>query len=275
LKGVRVHYDERSDINQCVKKRGYLMATKVSTNQPSSDHRTVGRVMSILELVVASESRGMRLGDLATALAAPKSSLHALTKGLLSTGYLREVDGRYVVGPAITSLITAEPTTARFAYHHLLSELAEQWNETVMLATLVGDSVVYIDCVQPDILIRANPNLNRRLTLWPRSSGKVFLAHMDEKRLNGYVRRNHPDAEDSEQVRAEVAKVREVGMGINVGQSGTDHLGLAVPIILGHASVTTAISIAGPRARMEERVDDIAKSVRAAVESLPSSSNVG
>jgi len=239
---------------------------------PAGEHRTVGRVMAILELVVASESRGMRLGDLASAVGAPKSSLHALTKGLVSTGYLREDDGRYVVGPAITSLISADPATARFAYRHILSDLAEQWNETVMLATLVGDSVVYIDCVEPDTFIRANPSLNKRLTLWPRSSGKIFLAHMDHRRFESYLRRHHPDPAEAELVRSEAAKARETGVGVNIGQSGTDHIGIAVPIFLGRTSVTTAIAIAGPRARMEDRIDEIAASVRTAVGSLPGSS---
>src|SRR5690242_15130271 len=126
---------------------------------PTSEHRTVGRVMSILELVVASDSRGMRLGDLAAALSAPKSSLHALTKGLVANGYLREEDGRYVVGPAIPSLLAAESSSAPFAYRHILGALAGEWNETVMLSRLVGDSVVYLDAVQPDTFIRAIPDL--------------------------------------------------------------------------------------------------------------------
>lgn len=246
-----------------------VVSTKDGTGA-SAAHKTAGRVMSILELVVASDTRGVRLGDLATALSAPKSSLHALTRDLVGTGYLREEDGRYLVGPAIGSLLAAEPSTLPFAYRHILSELAGKWNETVMLARLVGDSVVYIDAVQPDVFIRAIPALNRRLTLWPRSSGKVFLAHMEPKQLDAYVRRHHHDKDDIERVYEEVARTRETNVGVNIGQSVADHIGLAVPIALGMSRVKTALAIAGPKSRMESHVDDISASLLAAAGALRS-----
>ncbi|WPU09510.1 IclR family transcriptional regulator C-terminal domain-containing protein [Pseudarthrobacter oxydans] len=224
--------------------------------------------MTILELVVASGLRGVKLGDLAKALAAPKSSLHALTKGLVATGYLREADGAYVVGPAISSLITTESVAAQFAYRHILSDLAARWNETAMLSSLVGDSVVYLDSAAPETLIRANPTLNRRLVLWPRSSGRVFLAFMDAKRFEGYLRRQHPEPSDAEYVRSEVARTRETHIGINVGQSGTDHIGVAVPIFVGQAPVTMSLAMAGPRSRMEDKVDEIAADMLAAAGSI-------
>ncbi|MCH6470729.1 IclR family transcriptional regulator [Sinomonas terrae] len=244
------------------------MSSIVNSGAAAAEHRTVGRVMTILELVVASGARGMRLGDLATALSAPKSSLHALTKGLVATGYLREADGGYVVGPAISSLITAESLTAQFAYKHILSELAGRWNETAMLATLVGDSVVYLDSVEPDMLIRAIPTLNRRLVLWPRSSGKVFLAFMEQKRFDSYIRRHHPEPSDADYVRSEVDRTRATHVGVNIGQSGQDHIGLAVPIFVGQSPVTTSLAMAGPRSRMEDRMDEISADMLAAAKTI-------
>jgi DNA-binding IclR family transcriptional regulator len=224
--------------------------------------------MTILELVVASGMNGIRLSDLSTALAAPKSSLHALTKGLVATGYLRESDGAYVVGPAISSLITTESLSAQFAYRHILTDLAGRWNETAMLSTLVGDSVVYLDSVEPDTLIRAIPTLNRRLVLWPRSSGKVFLAFMDPKRFDGYLRRHHQEPSEADYVKAEVARTRETLVGVNIGQSGADHIGLAVPVFVGQSPVTMSIAMAGPRSRMEGRMDEIAADMLAAAKPI-------
>jgi DNA-binding IclR family transcriptional regulator len=243
----------------------------ISTDTPaaaSADHRTVGRVMMILELVVASDTRGISLAELAVVMKAPKSSVHSLAKGLMATGYLRESEGRYLVGPAISSLIGAAPATLQSAYRHVLSELVAKWNETAMLATLVGDSVVYVDSVQPEVLIRANPTHNKRFPLWPRSSGRVFLAAMEPKRFEAYLRRHHPDAADAQHVRDEVAATKASGVGINVGGSVADHIGLAVPIVLGAAPVTTAIAIAGPKSRIQEHVDEIAADMQSAVASL-------
>ncbi len=244
------------------------MPASLNGGAVAAEHRTVGRVMTILELVIANGSRAMKLGDLSTALDAPKSSLHALTKGLVATGYLREADGGYVVGPAISSLISAETVTAQFAYRHILSELSERWSETAMLSTLVGDSVVYIDSVEPEMFIRAITPLHRRLVLWPRSSGKIFLAFMEEKRFEGYLRRHHPEPSNADFVRAEVATTRETQIGINIGQSGQDHIGLAVPVAVGNSPITMAIAMAGPRSRIEGKMDEMAADMLRAAKSI-------
>jgi DNA-binding IclR family transcriptional regulator len=237
---------------------------------PAAEHRTVGRVMSILEVVLASEGRGMRLGDLSTALEAPKSSVHGLAKGLVATGYLREEDGRYLVGPAISSLIAAGPVTVQEAYRHTLAELTARWGETTMLATLVGDSVVYLDSVHSDAFIRATPDLNRRLPLWPRSSGKCFLAFMEPKRREAYLRRQFSGSAEVDAARDELDAVRNDRIGYNIGQSVADHIGLAVPVVPKKLPVTTAIAIAGPKLRMQDRVEEMAADLRDAVASLPS-----
>src|SRR6478752_3221705 len=236
----------------------------------AAEHRTVARVMSILECVLASEDQGIRLGDLSAALEAPKSSVHVLAKGLIAAGYLREESGgHYFPGPAVSSLIAARPTTIKAVYHHSLVELATKWDETCMLASLVGDSMVYLDSVDSEAFIRATPSLNKRLSLWPRSSGKCFLAFMEPKRLDNYLRRHHPDPTSADAVRQELAEVRKNRIGINIGQSVADHIGIAVPIVPKKLPVTLAIAIAGPKLRMRDRLEEMSESLRMTAESLP------
>jgi DNA-binding IclR family transcriptional regulator len=241
---------------------------------PAAEHRTVARVMSILELVLSSERDGMRLADLSLAIDAPKSTVHGLAKGLVATGYFREERGRYFVGPAISSLIAAGPMIPSSVYHHALEELAGKWNETAMLATLVGDSVVYIDSVEPDVFIRAAPQLNKRLPIWPRSAGKCFLAFMEPKRLEAYLRRNCPDPDEAKRVRAELEQVRETRIGVNVGESIEGHIGIASPIFRGQTPPTLALVVSGLAFRMQDHVEEIARSVRDAVDALSSTSKV-
>ena len=56
---------------------------------PARPHRTVDRVIEILETVSLSP-RGVTLAELAAALNAAKSSVQELTNGLLARGYHRE-----------------------------------------------------------------------------------------------------------------------------------------------------------------------------------------
>lgn len=244
--------------------RGYAAAPS------TAEHRTVARVMAILELVLASETSGMRLGELSTAINAPKSSVHGLAKGLVATGYFREERGKYFAGPAISSLIAVGPSALPSMYHHALEQLAAEWNETASLATLVGDSVVYLDSAQPDVLVRAVTVLNKRVPLWPRSSGKCFLAFMEPKRLEAYLRRHHPTQADADRVRDELARVREQRVALNLGETVRDNIGIASPIIIEEAPVTVAIAIAGPRSRMQDHIAEITTSVRETAASLSS-----
>lgn len=224
--------------------------------------------MAILELVLASDAAGVRLLDLSASIDAPKSTVHGLAKGMVATGYFREERGRYFPGPAISSLIAVGPSALPAMYHHALEQLTARWNETAMLATLVGDSIVYIHAVESKEFIRAAPNLNVRLSMWPRSSAKCFLAFMDPRRLEAYLRKHHPDPADAEMVRKELAQVRETHVGINHGGAGGAHIAIASPVLAGESQVTVTVAMAGPRTRMEERLQDMIQNLRETTETL-------
>ena len=224
--------------------------------------------MAILEFVLASDVEGVRLLDLSIAVDAPKSSVHGLAKGLVATGYLREDRGRYFLGPAISSLMAAGPTALPALYHHALEQLAEQWNETAMLATMVGNSLVYVHAVESKEFIRAAPVLNVRMSMWPRSAAKCFLAYMDQRRLDDYLRKNHSDPTDAKMVIKELADIRETRIGVNYGGAGGAHIGIASPVLTEDLRVMVAIAMAGPKSRMEERLEDMIQSLRETTEML-------
>ncbi|UKA60495.1 IclR family transcriptional regulator [Arthrobacter sp. FW306-2-2C-D06B] len=232
----------------------------------AAEHRTVTRVMGILEAVVAAEPNGLRLGDLAEAVEAPKSSIHGLAKGLVATGYLSERSSRYFRGPAVTGLLGGNLPTLPSVYRHALEDLSKKLNETAILASLVGESVVHLDAVEASQMVRASPMLHHRRDLWPLSHGKCFLAYMPARRLDLYLRRHFAIADERDRVRAELEMVRESRVAINRG--GSDEYGVASPIIIGGSDVVLSIGVAGPSFRMADRIDDIAKQVRATAESL-------
>jgi DNA-binding IclR family transcriptional regulator len=224
--------------------------------------------MSILELVLASGS-GLRLAELAQAVDAPKSTVQGLAKGLVAEGYLRESDGRYLPGPAVGSLLVSGADTVPAVYRHTLEGLTSEWGETTMLSTLVGDSLVYLDAVQPEAFIRAAPQLHRRFPLWPRSAGKALLAFMEPRRLESYLRRNHPGPE-VQAVRDELDAVRRTRVSIHAGEGPYPHVGIASPIVGPTGVATLAITVAGPLPRMESRLDVIGEALRTTIDALTS-----
>ncbi len=229
------------------------------------EHRAVSRAMGILEAVTANEPQGLRLGDLSELVKAPKSSIHGLARGLLATGYLREHQGRYFLGPAIALLA---PGRLRLPVntHRVLERLSVEADETAILATLLGESVINVDYVQSSQVIRASPVLNVRRPLWPTSYGKVFLAFMSPSKRDSYVARNFPQ-ERRESIMTELEEIRRSRVAFNRAENTPGLFGMSAPID-GEDGVTLAIGVAAPMFRAQGRDADLTKVVLAAADEL-------
>jgi DNA-binding IclR family transcriptional regulator len=221
--------------------------------------------------VVASEPNGLRLADLPDMVGAPKSTIHGLARGLVSTGYIREHNGRYYQGPAL-AMLSVGGQNIPAAYHYALDQLTKRWNETAILATRAGESVINIDLVEPNQTIRASPPLHERRPMWPGTYGKVFLAFMDPRRLESYLRRKHKDPREQARIRAELETVRTTGVAFNRGEMDPELYGVACPIVIAGMDVTFAVGLAGPASRMVARLDEMAESVRTTARGLSNAS---
>lgn len=227
-------------------------------------HRTVERVAAILELV-ASSARGVRLGDLAVGLEAPKSSVHGLLRGLVAVGYLVENNGRYTLGPGIPALLAPfhQRSLADVA-HKELERLSETTGETVLLGTRVGTSIVYLDQVESKQEIRYAAHLRERRPLAHTSMGKIFLADMSSRaRERLLLRGRTSDGEDISALMAEVETVALEQVAYNRGETVSGVTGAASGIRDSSGTIVGAISVAGPSSRMNERLNDIGDQVRA------------
>jgi DNA-binding IclR family transcriptional regulator len=240
-----------------------------SETSTATEHRSVSRTVAILELAAAREPDGVRLGDLAEAIEAPKSSAHGLAKGLVAVGYLREQDGRYFIGPAVLTLLGGKLPTFPAAYHAALQRLVDQWGETAFLATLVGDSSVYVDVAESPHFIRAVPPMNTRVPLWPRSPGKCFLAWMAPRQADLILRRSVGDASALDGIKAQLSEIRSSRIALNQSESAPDMIGVASPILSPRGGpATVAIAVGGPENRMRPRLDGIVASVRETADAL-------
>ncbi|MDI2030463.1 IclR family transcriptional regulator [Saccharopolyspora sp. TS4A08] len=224
----------------------------------AKEHRTVSRITTILELA-AAHGTGVRLSELAAALDAPRSSVHGLVKGLVATGYLREDDGAYIIGPAINSLLAAAPPTVAGPARTAMEQLHDRFDETVMLASLVGDSVVYTDTIESTQPIRYSAPLSTRRPLHPTSSGKCFLAFSSAP-----FRENHlADLPRREEIRRELAEIAENGVAINRGETLPDICGVGAPIF-DSGRVVAVIAVAGPTTRVGPLLTEVADATRSA-----------
>lgn len=237
---------------------------KPMDDTPAKEHRTVTRVTTILELVAANPS-GIRLNELAVQLNAPKPSVFGLAKGLVATGYLFEEDGTYRLGPALDTLVTSSRPDLAELTRPVLNALRDQFGETVMLGTKVGNSLIYVATAESKQLIKYSAPLKRRRPLYPPSAGKVLLANWSQHRRDAYLASLFSTDHEIEEAQRDLAAVREAGVSFNRGETLPDVSATARPLLVG-GRVAAAIAVAGPTSRIAGHLDDISEALIEATE---------
>src|SRR5699024_6113415 len=180
-------------------------------------HRTVSRVVGILEYVVHSPD-GATLAEIANHLDAPKSSVYGFVRGLEAEGYLKEGDaGRFVFGIGAHTLLASQATSLVELAAPVMNTLGQQLGETVTLAVFLDHELTYVHSVPSTPRIGYNPEMHTRRPLWPTSAGKILLAAADSSDLKSRILES--EEIDEELYDSEIESVRHNGYGLNIGET--------------------------------------------------------
>ncbi|MFF0494007.1 IclR family transcriptional regulator [Nocardia sp. NPDC004068] len=236
------------------------MTTRQKTAAPSApqEHRTVSRVVTILELVARTPA-GMTLAELATALEAPRSSVHYLAKGLVAAGYLTDA-GVYTLGPAVETLLGARSASVEHAARADLEALHRRFDETVLLCLRAGEQIVYADAIESTRAIRFSARVGERRALYPSSAGRCFLAYGDPTFRDGYLARHIGDAATRRRLHDEFARTLRDGVGFADRHTTPDLGGVHGPVFRNGVHVAV-VTVAGPAARIDARLGPITEAV--------------
>ena len=240
--------------------------------RPRATHRAANRVVDILELVARSRD-GLPLREVSAELEAPKSSLLPLLRALTARGYLEQSRaGEYRLGSRALALGhgTAAhrelPDIARPA----LLELMRRTGETVFLGTLAGDrlSVVYVDKVESEQIIRYAAGVGDRRPLHATSSGKAILAFLpaDEREA---ILKSLPLARHTERtmtslpaLRTALDEIRRAGVCVSLDEMVRGACGVAAPIFDRLGRVAGVCTVAGPTDRVRPQLRPLAAEVK-------------
>ena len=218
--------------------------------------QSVDRAVSILN---ALRAKGDYLGvtELSNELGLHKSTVHRLLVSL-KRGGLVERDPRtrrYRLGVRLVELGYAVLNSRGLPQVALpyLHYLADTVKEITCLAIRDGDRVLNVLQVPAPHMVQSVNWLGSG-SLHSTSTGKIFLAHMGEAELESYL--NGPLASytantmtDANQLRAEVAMVRERGYATNWEEEEQGVNAIAVPLRRGQNEVVAAIGVVGPSYR--------------------------
>ncbi len=241
-------------------------------------HRAANRVVDILELVAASAD-GLSLRDVSTRLGAPKSSLLPLLRALTLRGYLAQGRTReYRLGPRVHDLgatALVERGLVEVARPAVV-DLMRRTGETVFLSTLSNDhtSVVYVDKVESDHVIRYAAGVGDRRPLHATSSGKVLLAFLPEEEREriltslSLARHTERTVTSLPALRASLAEIRRAGVCVTTDELVAGASGIAAPVFDRYGRVAGACALGGPTARVRPRRQALADAVKATARAL-------
>jgi DNA-binding IclR family transcriptional regulator len=246
--------------------------------RPRANHRAANRVVDILELVARSRE-GLALREVSAELEAPKSSLLPLLRALTARGYLDQSRaGDYRLGSRALALGNGAPAQRELPdlARPALVELMRHTGETVFLGTLAGDglSVVYVDKVESEQIIRYAAGVGDRRPLHATSSGKVILAFLptDEREtiLRALPLARHTDrtVTSLSALRATLEDVRRAGVCVSLDEMVRGACGVAAPIFDRLGCVTAVCTLAGPTDRVRPRLRALTVEVKKTARAL-------
>lgn len=152
----------------------------------------LGKTMEVLDLVSLAV-QPPSFTELAKSSGLPRATLHRLLAALIDHRMVEvsAAEGRYVPGMHLLELArrTWDQSDLRRAAGEAISELGRRSGETVHLATLSGDSVVYIDKVECDYPLRLHSSIGKRGPVHCTAVGKAMAAWLSPTEQRALVER--------------------------------------------------------------------------------------
>jgi IclR family KDG regulon transcriptional repressor len=221
-------------------------------------------VANSLRLIRAFSEDHYEIGisELAKRLGLAKSTVHRLASTLLDQGMLEQNagDGKYRLGLALFELGTLVRRKMDFTMEArpFLRTLLEKTGETVHLAILDHDSVLYVISLESKQALRMGSKVGTRVPVHSTAVGKTLLAFQPEEEIARIAARGLPATApntiiDPKALQRELAAIRARSYALDDEESEVGLRSIAAPVRNDSGSVIAAISIAGPVHRMSRK----------------------
>ena len=188
-----------------------------------------------------------------------KSTVHRLVATLVEVGWLERnpTTDRYRLGLKLFELGSA--VAARLEVREcalpVMHDLMQRVGETVHLAILDGDHVVYAAKVESQHAIRLFMQVGGHGPAHCTGVGKVLLAHAPAAVVERVIAAGLPaftphTITEPAALRAHLAEVRRQGYALNVEESELGLVSVAAPVRDHSGAVVAGLSVAGPSQRL-------------------------
>ena len=237
---------------------------------------TAERVVHLLEAVALTPG-GVGIRSLARESGIDKSAVSRLLRHLNELGFIEATDGKYVTGPRLNALARAVAARDMLveAVRPLLQRLADKSAETVCLAELSGDEIVYRDVIESSRPLRYVVPIGVGAPLHAGAGGRAILAGLRDEERESYIRSRKLTAitsatiVDRAALRRTVLADRERGYSVSHGERFSDGTAVGSAFHWAGGSCGGAIVVAFPSARLGEHdLDALGAAVAGAAHEL-------
>jgi IclR family pca regulon transcriptional regulator len=228
-------------------------AQPTQTDRPEYRVEALAKGLRILSLF--DEQRPTwRVTDIAAAAQLPMPTVYRVVMTLTAEGYLDHLpNGDYRPGVRTLTLGTAALRSLDLVAlaSPKLQRLGETTGETVNLAVLTGDRVLYLVRLRNSDLVTANIQVGSTLPAVHTSIGKLLLAYLDEADLRARIgdesfpTQHGPNAKVSlDELRPELTQIREQGWAMQDEELAHGLRSVAGPITGPDGRVIAGVNLA-------------------------------
>jgi DNA-binding IclR family transcriptional regulator len=173
------------------------------------------RILQALE----GQPAGLSLTQIADRVGLPRSTVHRLVAALEAERLVAAAspNGRFRLGPALTALGLAAQRDIALEVHPFLVRLSREVDETVDLAVLERDQVLFVDQVAAPHRLRAVSALGSTFPAYCTANGKALLAELPGSEVELLLPEKLPSLTPStvtarEHLLVELEEVRSTGV---------------------------------------------------------------
>lgn len=226
----------------------------------SNSVRAVERALDIL-LCFSQEKPTLTLTQIAEQVGMHKSTIHRLLSTLEAKRFVMrdKTSGMYQLGfrfVELASIMLRDIDIQRWAQPYL-QQLSDLSGETVDLAMLDDDQVVYLQVVESHQRVKIAAAVGEQLPVCCTATGKAFLAYLPEDQVNEVLAKGMAKYTEHTLVTLpdlfeDLRRTRELGFAISKEEYENDINAVAAPILDANGSPIAVIAIVGPSYRLSD-----------------------
>jgi DNA-binding IclR family transcriptional regulator len=173
----------------------------------------------------------------------------------------------------MANLVLQDLDLERWAQPYL-QRLCAECGETVDLAVLDGEQVIYLQVVESPQRVKLAAAVGQRLPAFCTASGKAFMAYLPDERVNkilnaGLTRYTDSTRISLEELRDELHLTRQRGFAISEQEYEKDINAVAAPILNDDGYPLMVIAIVGPSFRMpRERMMVLGQRIQTTIQAI-------